>query len=106
MSAFSKASRHSNTRKGTPLFVDAIMALVRMSDTGEPVTSDLAKAILMLVEELRDTTQRAEMSEAALEAELQTVATIRDKLAGWSSADPYDASRVLHDIAEIVTAFG
>ena len=86
------------------MFVDAIMALVRMSDTGEAVVSDLAKAILILVEELRDTTQRAEMAEAALEAELQKVSDLRQKLADWSGDNPADMSRVLRDIAELVSA--
>ena len=86
------------------MFVEAIMALVRMSDTGEVVVSDLAKAILILVEELRDTTQRAEMAEAALEAELQKVSDLRQKLADWSGDNPADMSRVLRDIAELVSA--
>ena len=80
------------------------MALVRMSDTGEAVVSDLAKAILILIEELRDTTQRAEMAEAALEAEVQKVGDIRQKLAHWEGKTPADISRVLREIAEVVSA--
>ena len=86
------------------MFVDAIMALVRMSDAGEAVVSDLAKAILILVEELRDTTQRAEMAEAALEAELQKVEDVRQKLANWSGDNPADVSRMLRELAELVSA--
>ena len=86
------------------MFVEAIMALVRMSDTGEVVVADLAKAILILIEELRDTTQRAEMDEAALEAELQKVNDIRKRLSAWSSDGPTDMSRVLREVAELVSA--
>ena len=86
------------------MFVDAIMALVRMSDAGEAVVSDLAKAVLILVEELRDTTQRAEMAEAALDAELQKVAEIRNKLGNQSADQPAEMSRVLREIAELASA--
>ena len=86
------------------MFVDAIMALVRMSDAGEAVVSDLAKAVLILVEELRDTTQRAEMAEAALDAELQKVAEIRNKLGNQSADEPAEMSRVLREIAELASA--
>ena len=80
------------------------MALVRMSDTGEVVVADLAKAILILIEELRDTTQRAEMAEAALEAEVQKVNDIRRKLTAWSGDGPTEMTQVLRDVAELVSA--
>ena len=70
------------------MFVEAIMALVRLSDSGEAAVSDLAKAILILVEELRDTNLRAEMAEAALEAEMHRIGDIRQKLEHWQGDDP------------------
>ena len=86
------------------MFVEAIMALVRMSDTGEVVVADLAKAILILVVELRETTQRAELAEAGLEAEIHRVEEIRQKIAEWSGDNPADMSRVLREIAEVISA--
>jgi hypothetical protein len=86
------------------LFVEAIMALVRLSETKEVVVSDLARTILTLVEELRDTSLRAEMAEAALEAEVQKVDDIRDKLASWQGDDPHDMFRLLREVAEVVSA--
>ena len=51
------------------MYVEEIMALMRYSDGADPVVAKLARAVLALVESLRDAELRAGLAEASLEAE-------------------------------------
>ena len=51
------------------MYVEEIMALMRFSDGPDPVVAKLARAVLTLVESLREAELRAGLAEATLEAE-------------------------------------
>ena len=58
--------------------VEEIMALMRFSDGKNPVVANLARAILSLVESLREAELRAGLAEAKLEAERARTAPERE----------------------------
>ena len=78
------------------------MALVRLSEAGEDVVAKLAETILSLVEQLRDEGLRADLAEAALDAELQKIGVVRDTLAGLEGDDPARLPKVLREVAEVL----
>ena len=51
------------------MYVEEIMALIKFSDGPDPVVAQLARAVLTLVESLREAEMRAGLAEASLEAE-------------------------------------
>ena len=51
------------------MYVEEIMALIKFSDGADPVVAKLARAVLTLVESLREAETRAGLAEASLEAE-------------------------------------
>ena len=51
------------------MYVEEIMALMKFSDGTDPVVAKLARAVLILVESLREAEMRAGLAEASLEAE-------------------------------------
>ena len=53
----------------TSVYVEEIMALMKFSDGTDPVVAKLARAVLILVESLREAEMRAGLAEASLEAE-------------------------------------
>ena len=83
------------------MFVEAILALVRLSKADTPAAADLAKAALSLIEQLRDVQARADLAEARLAAEEAKSAAIRRALAGVK--DEADLSHVLREIVELMT---
>ncbi len=78
------------------MFVEAILALVRLSEAEVPAAADLAKAALSLIEQLRDVEARADLAEARLAAEEEKSAAIRRALAGVR--ERADISHVLQEI--------
>ena len=79
------------------------MALVRLSEQDDAVVSDLARTILALVEQLRDASLRADLAEATLEVELRRKGELKHKLARLDAGDLASMSRVLLEMAEVVT---
>lgn len=51
------------------VYVEEIMALMKFGDGKDPVVAKLARAVLILVESLREAEMRAGLAEASLEAE-------------------------------------
>ncbi len=84
------------------MYVEEIITLVRLSETGEEVVSELAKTVLELIEQLRDTSLRADLAEATLEVELRRTGDLRHKIAGFKGNDPLSLSRLLLELAEVV----
>ena len=85
------------------MYVDEIMALVRLSEQDDVIVSDLARTILALVEQLRDASLRADLAEATLEVELRRKGELKRKLARLEAGDLATMSRVLLEVAEVVT---
>ncbi len=85
------------------MYVDEIMALVRLCEHDETVVADLAKTILVLVEQLRDASLRADLAEATLDVELKRKGELKHKLARLETGDLASMSRVLLEMAEVVT---
>ena len=84
------------------MYVDAIMALVRLSETGGDVVARLAGTVLVLVEQLRDEAARADMAEAALEAETQKIGVVRRTLAELAESGIDHLPIALRKVAEAV----
>ena len=84
------------------MYVDAIMALVRLSETGGDVVARLAGTVLVLVEQLRDEAARADMAEAALDAEVQKIDVVRRTLAELADSDIEHLPVALRKVAEAV----
>ena len=84
------------------MYVEEIITLVRLSETGEEIVSDLARAVLDLIEQLRDTSLRADLAEASLEVELKRTGDLRHKIAGYRGNDATSLSRLLLELAEVV----
>ena len=61
------------------------MALVRLSENGDAIVADLAKAVLSLVEQLKDASLRADLAEATLEVELQRSGELAKRLSRLES---------------------
>ena len=85
------------------MYVDEIMALVRLSEHDEAIVADLARTVLALVEQLRDASLRADLAEATLEVELKRKGELKHKLARVEGGDLASMSRVLLEMAEVVT---
>lgn len=84
------------------VYVDAIMALVRLSDAGEEVVAALARTVLTLVEQLRDEGLRADMAEAALDAELGKINAVRRTLSDLADSNIEDLPIALRKVAVAV----
>lgn len=84
------------------MYVEEIITLVRLSEAGEEVVSELAKTVLDLIEQLRDTSLRAALAEATLEVELKRTVDLRHKIAEFRGDDPSSLSRLLLELAEVV----
>ena len=84
------------------MYVEEIITLARLSQSGETVVSDLAQAVLDLIEQLRDTNLRADLAEATLEVELRRTGDLRHKIAGFRGTDPASLSDLLHELATVV----
>ena len=82
------------------MFVEAILALVRLSQAEPPAAADLAKATLSLIEQLRDVQARADLAEARLAAEEAKSAAIRHALAGIKEKS--DISHALQEIVQLM----
>ena len=63
------------------MYVEEMMALVRLSENGDALVADLAKAVITLVEQLRDASLRADFAEASLELERKMRADTASRLA-------------------------
>ncbi|MCX8252873.1 protein of unknown function [Beijerinckiaceae bacterium RH AL1] len=61
------------------MYVEEIMALMKFSDGKDPVVAKLARAVLILVESLREAEMRAGLAEASLEAERAANASMRQR---------------------------
>ncbi len=62
------------------MYVEEMMALVRLSEHNEAIVADLAKTVLSLVEQLKDANLRADLAEASLELELKRSGELSHKL--------------------------
>ena len=82
------------------MFVEAILTLVRLSETEQPAAANLAKAALSLVEQLRDFEARADLAEARLAAEQAKSAAIRQALSRVE--ERADVSGVLLEIVHLM----
>ena len=85
------------------MYVEEIMALVRLSELDEAAVADLARTILALVEQLRDASLRADLAEATLEVELKRKGELKHTLARLAGGDLASMSRALMEVAEVVT---
>ena len=84
------------------MYVEEIIALARLSQSDGTVVSDLAQAVLDLIEQLRDASLRADLAEATLEVELRRKGDLKHKIAGFRGTDPESLSGLLHELAEVV----
>ena len=84
------------------MYVEEIITLARLSQSDGTVISDLAQAVLDLIEQLRDVSLRADLAEATLEVELKRTGDLKHKIAGFRGTDPNSLSDLLHELAEVV----
>ena len=84
------------------MYVDEILALVRLAEANQAVVSSLARTILSLVEELRDAHLRADLAEASLDVESGRLQDLRDELARWDSGSAADASGLLEALTNLL----
>ena len=88
--------------RGASLYVEEIITLARLSRSDGEVISDLAQAVLDLIEQLRDVSLRADLAEATLEVELKRTVDLKHKIAAFRGTDPESLSDLLHELAEVV----